>query len=131
MNLSRVLIIGALGTAMLVTTAATAGAQNNTASDVLTAAQLKELAATAKTPADHMKLSRHFAALTVRYDVEAINHDGVAEAHRKAPNASESKRPGAPDTALHCERLAQLARESAKESRALATAHERMAAGAK
>ena len=39
------------------------------------------------------------------------------------------RRPGAPDTAIHCDRLAAYARDAAKEARALSAAHEEMASG--
>ena len=127
MKVIRLLSVSALALAIAVMFTANAAAQGNTSSDLLTADQVKELAATAKTPADHMKLSKHFAAEAARNHTAAAKHDAVAQAYRKNPNASESKRPGAPDTALHCERLAQLAREEAKEARALAAEHEHMA----
>jgi hypothetical protein len=40
------------------------------------------------------------------YPTEAARHRAEAMARRAAPNASESKRPGSPDTALHCDRIA-------------------------
>lgn len=45
---------------------------------------------------------------------EAARHRAEARARRNAPNASESKRPGAPDTALHCERMADKLEKAAK-----------------
>jgi hypothetical protein len=39
-------------------------------------------------------------------DRESAAHRAEARARRAAPNASESKRPGAPDTAAHCDRIA-------------------------
>lgn len=51
-------------------------------------------------------------APTVRYTYtdEALKHLMEASARRANPTASESKRPGAVDTAAHCERLAALGR---------------------
>jgi hypothetical protein len=117
-----------LATAAFIAASVTiASAQNTKSSDLLTTKQVQELLATAKTPADHMKLSRHFTALAAKYETDAKHHDLVAAAYRKNPTASESKRPGAPDTALHCERLAQLARDSAKVAREVAAEHQKMA----
>ena len=127
MKAIRLLSVGTLALAIAVMFTANASAQGKKSSDLLTADQVKELVATAKTPADHLKLSKHFAAEAAQYDAAASNHDATAQAYRKNPNASETKRPGAPDTALHCERLAQLTRELAKETRALAAEHENMA----
>jgi hypothetical protein len=49
---------------------------------------------------------------TVRYTYtdEALKHLIEAQARRANPTASESKRPGAVDTAAHCDRLAALGR---------------------
>jgi hypothetical protein len=44
------------------------------------------------------------------YTDEALKHHMDAMARRANPTASESKRPGAVDTAAHCERLAALGR---------------------
>ena len=44
------------------------------------------------------------------YTDEALKHLAEAKARRANPTASESKRPGAVDTAAHCERLAALGR---------------------
>ena len=40
------------------------------------------------------------------FATEAAGHRAEAAALRAAPNASESKRPGSPGTALHCDRMA-------------------------
>ena|SRR5215471_13572511 len=97
--------------------------------DILSAAEVRDLIANAKTPAEHRKLSKHFAAVAAKYEAEATEHAAEAEAYRKAPNASESKRPGHPDTAAHCDRLAKAAREAAAAAKSLADDHERMATG--
>jgi hypothetical protein len=97
--------------------------------DLLTGTQVKALVASAKTPADHLALAKHFTALAARYDADAADHGELAAAYRKNPNASETKRPGAPDTAIHCEGFARLASDAAKEARAMAMRHEAMAAG--
>jgi hypothetical protein len=99
--------------------------------DPLQAAELKALIESATSPADHQKLARHFSALAARYDSDAAAHQALAQALRAGPNPSETKRPGAPDTAAHCERLASLASQAAAEARQLATAHEQMAGQAK
>jgi hypothetical protein len=123
----RVLTIAVLGLAFVVGSTKTVAGQAKSSSDLLTARQVADLIANAKTPSDHMKLSRHYAALAKKYDAEVADHEIVAKAYRSSPNASESKRPGAPDTAVHCDRLADDARAAAKEARELAAAHEHMA----
>ena len=126
MKMFRYLVI-VIGISVMAS-AALSATQGTKASDLLTAKQVNALVATAKTPADHMKLSKHYAALAARYDAEANDHEVLAKVYKSGPNAAESKRPGAPDTAVHCDRLGQLARDAAKEARALAAAHEQMAA---
>ena len=98
-----------------------------TTSDVLNNKEVRELIANAKTPADHRKLAKHFAALAARYEAEAADHAADAKAYRASPSASETKRPGGPDTALHCDRLAEAARNAATAARDLARDHEQMA----
>jgi hypothetical protein len=53
------------------------------------------------------------AVATVNGDAEAARHRAMAMARRAAPNASESKRPGSPDTAVHCDRMADRLEKSA------------------
>jgi hypothetical protein len=97
-------------------------------SDLLTARRLTALIATAKTPADHLKLQKHYISLAAKYEEEADEHVADAQAYRKNPTFLESKAPGGPGTAAHCERFAELDRQAAKEARDLASAHEQMAA---
>ena len=97
-------------------------------SDLLTSKQVKALIATANTPADHVKLQRHFLAVAAKYEADANEHAAEAQAYRKNPSFMESKNPVGPGTAAHCDRFAQLDREAAKEARDLASAHEHMAA---
>jgi hypothetical protein len=99
-----------------------------TSSDLLTSKQVRELIASAKTPADHLKLQKHYLALAARYEADAADHVADAQAYRKNPSFLESKNPTGLGTAAHCDRFAQLDRDAAKEARDLATAHEHMAA---
>ncbi len=93
----------------------------------LTNNEVKQLAATAKTPEDHMRLSRHFKLKADKLETEAKVHAEMALNYRTHPTVSEMKRPGAPDTALHCEWLSQSLAKAAKDARALAADHEIMA----
>jgi hypothetical protein len=108
--------------------AAPAPAQSSKASDLLTPLQVKALITSAKTPADHIKLQRHFVALAVRYEAEATEHADLAKLYRSNPG---SHYPGNnAQQAVHCDRLSELTLEGAKAARALASDHEKMA-GAK
>lgn len=125
--------LGLLAVTMLVGMAfmiavSVAGAQSAKSSDLLSGKQVQQLVANAKTPADHLKLQKHFLALAAKYEADAADHEALAPVYRKNPGPSESKRPGSPDTAVHCDRFAQSARDAAKEARELASAHEHMAA---
>lgn len=114
-------------TPALSTPASQAAAAAAKSSDILTAKDLKALIASAKTPADHVKLQKHYLALAAKYDAEATDHAAEAAAYRKNPTFMESKNPVGPNTAAHCDRFAERAREDAKEARELASAHEHMA----
>lgn len=114
--------------ALAVAAGAAGAAQARKSTDLLTSKQVKELVATAKTPADHVKLSKHFTALAAKYEDQANEHEGEAQAYRKNPTFMESKNPSGPGTAAHCDRFAELMRQAAKEARELASAHEHMAA---
>ena len=102
-------------------------AQTTKSSDLLTPKQVQELVANAKTPADHVKLQKHFLALAQKYEAEADEHVAEAQAYRKNPSFMDSKNPVGPGTAAHCDRFADLTRQAAKEARELAAAHEHMA----
>jgi hypothetical protein len=114
--------------ALALSAGAATAAQAGKSTDLLSSKQVKELVATAKTPADHLKLSKHFTALAAKYEARADEHAAEAQAYRKNPTFMESKNPSGPGTAAHCDRFAELTRQAAKEARELASAHEHMAA---
>ena len=119
--------LGALAVVGLALSVAVSAAPESTSSDLLTSTQVRELIATARTPADHVTLQKHFLAVAAQYDVDATEHAAEAEAYRNNPSFMDSKHPGNPGTATHCDRFAELDREAAKEARDLASAHEHMA----
>ena len=121
-------IVVAFSVIALAVSAGAATAAQARATDLLTSKQVKELVATAKTPADHLKLSKHFTALAAKYEAQANEHAAEAQAYRKNPSFMESKNPSGPGTAAHCDRFAELTLQAAKEARELASAHEHMAA---
>ena len=126
-TLSSRLVVLCSATALLASVVAGA-AQPPQSPDLLPSKQVKELVSNAKTPADHLRLSRHFNALAAKYETEATEHGEEAQAYRNNPTFNrESKQPSGPGTATHCERFAELMRQAAKEARELATAHEDIA----
>lgn len=98
-----------------------------TAGKILSKKQLSELVATAKTAADHRKLAEHYRAAAAKHEAEAKEHVELAAKYRANPTASESKRPGAPDTASHCMTFAEHCRKQAAIMTEMAAMHEEMA----
>lgn len=95
----------------------------------LSAKQLKALVATAKTPADHMKLARHYVAMAEKHEADATEHEALAAEYTRNPRLGSSKRPMGPDTAEHCKYYAEHCRKAAKEMRAMSAMHDEMAKG--
>ena len=96
----------------------------------LSAKQVKALVANAKTPADHMKLARHYAAMAEKHEAEATEHEALAAEYTRTPQYLSSKHPMAPNTVEHCRYFAEHCRKAAKEMRAMSVAHEEMAKNA-
>jgi hypothetical protein len=82
-------------------------------------AALTRLAATASTPADHRALETYFLAQAKHHASDAANHEALARSYRGRPRAEAS----AMAAARHCDRLAALARDIAKEATAAAAEH--------
>ncbi len=93
--------------------------------------QLADLVATAKTAADHRKLAEHYRAAAAKHEAEAKEHVELAAKYRANPTASESKRPGAPDTSSHCLTFAEHCRKQAALMNEMAAMHDEMAKNAK
>jgi len=89
--------------------------------------EVKALVASAKTPADHMKLAGHYTAMAVKHEAEAKEHEALAAEYMVNPQMSSSKHPMGPKTAEHCKYYAEHCRNAAKEMHAMAAAHEEMA----
>ncbi|MEQ1910032.1 MAG: hypothetical protein ABMA15_14485 [Vicinamibacterales bacterium] len=96
-------------------------------SDLLTKKEVHELAMTAKTPAEHAKLQKHFLALAAKYDADAADHAELAQDYLK-PQTGGRLMPGSPKMrAQHCDRLSASLKEAAKDARELASEHGKMA----
>lgn len=103
------------------------------ASGALTKKQAQALAATAKTPADHMKLAAYFKLEADRLDAEAQEHEQLAQNYRLNPNMTGGGKTGGNTqsrTFEHCEAAAKALREAAKSTRELVAEHEQMAKAA-
>lgn len=94
---------------------------------MLSKKEVKALVANASTPADHNKLAEHYRTVAEKLDAESKEHAEMAKTYRARPTASEVKRPGATDTASHCQTLSENLAKAADEARALSAAHAEMA----
>jgi len=91
---------------------------------ILNTLELRQLVDRAE-PADHARLSAHFAALAERYATDAKQHERMAQA--STGQAGKSSNAG---LAAHCRSLAKFDRELEQGARALVTFHTERAAGA-
>src|SRR4029450_12851550 len=98
---------------------------------VLPAKEVKALLAKATTPAEHLKLARHFSAKADEHDAEAKEHETLAAEYKTNPQLGAAKHPMAPNTAEHCQYFVEHCRKAAQALRAMAAAHESMAKEAK
>lgn len=90
--------------------------------------QVKELVATAETPAEHMKLAAYFNQEADKLDAEAKYHEGLASVYRSNPAALGTKNRAAGEgSAIHCDNFAKSMHDAAGEDRQLAAEHEKMA----
>ncbi|HLG56167.1 MAG TPA: hypothetical protein VI485_12610 [Vicinamibacterales bacterium] len=87
--------------------------------------EIHDLAANARTPADHRVIEEYFESIEKQYTKAVNEHVGMARAYRAVPNRLGG------DPAAHCDRLVKLSRESAKEAGAVAAEHKHAAAAAK
>jgi hypothetical protein len=93
--------------------------------------QVRALIASAKTPADHLKLAAYFNQEADRLEADAKGHEELAEVYRQHPHATGGgKQSGSGSifqTAEHCDSVAKSLRDAAKNLRGLAAEHEQMA----
>ena len=109
----------AAGLALAALTVMTTG----THAQVLAKTQVRDLAAKADTPAQHMELRNHFATLADRYEAEAKRYAVLAKAYIGNPN-----RPN-PSATNHWNKLSDSVAAMAKDARELATYHGKLAEG--
>lgn len=89
--------------------------------DLLADKEAQELVASAKTPADHTKLGKHFAAKAASYTADAERHSAFAAGYRGNTRSSLAF------AADHCDRLVKQTREAASAARELASYHQTLA----
>ena len=80
--------------------------------------ELSAFAVKAAEAGDHRALADYFSTLAKRYQVDADAHNGMATLYRTGRTAAMSH---------HCEQLARLAKDAAKEARTAAAMHASLA----
>lgn len=88
--------------------------------------ELRRLAETARTAADHRRLAEYFVVLANRYTTEAEDHLFLASNLR-----GPSRAPTAGAIAAHCDRLAAQLRAAANEASGAASRHKQLGSSAK
>jgi len=91
--------------------------------EVVTAAQIEA----AKTPADHESIAAAYEQEAARLESKAAEHGAMADAYT---NAGSKKGMNTAAMHAHCAKLAKQYGEAAKENRALAAEHRKMAQAA-
>lgn len=86
-----------------------------------TTEELKRLAASAGTPADHRALEEYYLTLAKQHTASAKEHATMANSYRVSGQRNPEY------AATHCDRLAKLAREAAAEATAAANQHHQLA----
>ena len=109
-------------TALSIISVLQAGAAESKA--MLKPKDVKALVANAKTPADHMKLARHFAAMAEKHEAEAKEHEALAEGY-KHRSAARNEDPWGNKNEQHCKDYAEHCRRAAADMRAMAEVHEK------
>ena len=90
--------------------------------------QLNALIATAKTPADHLRIAKFYQSRTRHYLALSKEHEAMLAAYKPNPGLTNNKNQAS--TINHCEYFVQKFNVLAAKSNELAQSHERMAAGA-
>lgn len=94
----------------------------------LTKQQLNTLIATAKTPADHLKIAAYYRAQADQLQAEADQHAQMAAQFAANPTTNNAK--AARATVGHCTYIAQTLKAKSAKAAALAEEHTRMAEAA-
>ena len=84
--------------------------------------EVKRLATAAHTPSDHRALEEYFLTLAKQKTAEANEHATMAQTFRVSGSRSNAQ-----FAAMHCDSLAKLARDAAKEATASAELHRQLA----
>ena len=97
---------------------------------LLSKSEVKSLAATAETKAEHERIAQYFDAEAAKYEAEAKDHSELAVVYQKRGTPS-AKMPGPSQTFNHCDSLSKSLQKAADDARALAAEHRGMSNEAK
>ena len=81
----------------------------------------------ANTPAEHNKLAKYYRQQADKFEADAKDHSEMGKMYKARPSAAGLKVAMSPDSAVHCEYIAESLRNAAKKARELASEHEKMA----
>lgn len=115
----RLASIGALALGSFIGTASAQSAP----SPILSSLEVQRLVLSG-TPADNVRLGAHFGALADQYAAEARQHEDMAREYKGTTN-----RRLAESMPVHCDRLADIDRQSAATLKELAAYHEQLGRG--
>ncbi len=119
MKILRILMVMAvIGLAGLVTTTSFKAA----AAEEVTDANVADMAANAKTSADHEAIAAYYDRAAAAADEQVKVHEHLLEGYKKMPRFSTM--------AMHCDRMLRAYKSAARENRALADEHRKMAKAA-
>lgn len=116
-----------ISTAVIMSLILLAGASASPKQKTLSKREVTALVAKASTPAEHLKLADYYRIRAEQLEAESAEHAEMAKTYRARPTSSETKRPGATDTASHCQTLSESLAKAAKEARTLFESHAEMA----
>ena len=111
--------------AVLVLTSFAAKAQTQPNPEKLSKQQLLSLIATAKTPAEHLRIAQYYAAQAQEFQAQAREHEQMVATYKA--NSSLSTNKNQASTIGHCEHYIATLNAQAANSRELAASHQRMA----
>ena len=111
--------------AVLAFTSFAVTAQTQPNSEKLSKQQLLSLIATAKTPADHLRIAQYYEAQAQQYQAQAREHEQMVAAYKANSSLSTDKNQAS--TIGHCEYFVATFNALAANSRELAASHKRMA----
>lgn len=101
------------------------------AANPVTARNLKQKIASAKTAAEHKAIAVYYRGEAASARAKVTEHQAMTEAYRKAGFGTVSKTPNAPGTIEHCNHLVKTYQSLAESFEMMAKEHEAMAANVK